>query len=243
MKHVKLFEQFSSLPVDYTKEQIEKMSRDEFLNALEKYKLADDAEQAITLSSIWLHANKEAVWDRDFVDKLGDYMDFMMPTIQNKRDIIDAIQKGDYDKELAIKRIPESERSIKHYETMLSGAKNRRGKLKSSLGRSKSPILEQQSMSPMVSPLVYLIWTDEEGIQSPFILKADSEKNAVLELDKLMGGDGNPVENDFITPVKTMDSMEHVLGGSAHWFITKIDPDKFSQILLDEKMGIIEIAG
>ena len=146
MKHVKLFEQFSSLPVDYTKEQIGKMSRDEFLNALEKYKLADDAEQAITLSSIWLHANKEAVWDRDFVDKLAGYADFMLPTVQNKRDIIDAIQN----KELAIKRIPESERSIKHYETMLSGAKNRRGKLKSSLGRSKSPILEQQSMSPMI---------------------------------------------------------------------------------------------
>ena len=135
MKHVKLFEQFSSLPVDYTKEQIEKMSRDEFLNALGKYKLADDAEQAITLLSIWLHANKEAAWDRDFVDKLGDYMDFMAPTIQNKRDIIDAIQKGDYDKELAIKRIPESERSIKHYETMLASAKDQLEKLKSSLGR------------------------------------------------------------------------------------------------------------
>ena len=239
MKHVKLFEQFSSLPVDYTKEQIEKMSKDEFFKALEKYKLADDVEQAITLSSIWLHANKSSWTDSDFIDKLADYVDYMMPTVQNKRDIIDAIQN----KELAIKRIPELERSIKHYETMLAGAKNQLGKLKSSLGRSKSPILEQQSMSPMVSPLVYLIWTDEEGIQSPFILKADSEKNAVLELDKLMGGDGNPVENDFITPVKTMDSMEHVLGGSAHWFITKIDPDKFSQILLDEKMGIIEIAG
>jgi hypothetical protein len=43
-------------------------------------------------------------------------------------------------------------------------------------------------MSPMEKPLVYLIWTDEEGIQSPFILKADSEENAVLELDRLMGG-------------------------------------------------------
>ena len=135
MKHVKLFEQFSSLPVDYTKEQIEKMSQDEFLKALEKYKLADDAEQAITLSSIWLHANKPSFTDLDVVDKLADYADFMMPTAQNKRDIMDAIQKGDYDKELAIKRIPELERSIKHYETMLAGAKNQLEKLKSSQGR------------------------------------------------------------------------------------------------------------
>jgi len=116
-------------------------------------------------------------------------------------------------------------------------------KYSGSVSNPKPSILEQQSMSPMEKPLVYLIWTDEEGIQSPFILKADSEENAVLELDRLMGGDGNPVENDFITPVKTMDAMEHVLGGSAHWSITKIDPDKFSQILLDEKMGIIGITG
>ena len=122
MKHVKLFEQFSSLPVDYTKEQIEKMSQDEFLKALEKYKLADDVEQAITLSSIWLHANKSSFTDLDFINKLAGYADFMLPTVQNKRDIIDAIQKGDYDKELAIKSIPELERSIKHYETMLAGA-------------------------------------------------------------------------------------------------------------------------
>ena len=121
MKHVKLFEQFSSLPVDYTKEQIEKMSQDEFLKALEKYKLADDVEQAITLSSIWLHANKSSFTDLDFINKLADYVDFMLPTVQNKRDIIDAIQN----KELAIKRIPESERSIKHYETMLSGPQYR----------------------------------------------------------------------------------------------------------------------
>ena len=131
MKHVKLFEQFSSLPVDYTKEQIEKMSQDEFLKALEKYKLADDVEQAITLSSIWLHANKPSWTDSDFIDKLADYVDFMMPTAQNKRDIMDAI----LNKELAIKRIPELERSIKHYETMLAGAKNQLEKLKSSLGR------------------------------------------------------------------------------------------------------------
>ena len=132
MKHVKLFEQFSSLPVDYTKEQIEKMSKDEFFKALEKYKLADDVEQAITLSSIWLHANKSSFTDLDFINKLAGYADFMLPTVQNKRDIIDAIQN----KELAIKSIPELERSIKHYETMLAGAKNQLGKLKSSLGRS-----------------------------------------------------------------------------------------------------------
>ena len=102
------------------------MSKDEFFKALEKYKLADDVEQAITLSSIWLHANKSSWTDSDFIDKLADYVDYMMPTVQNKRDIIDAIQN----KELAIKRIPELERSIKHYETMLSGEKNRRGKLK-----------------------------------------------------------------------------------------------------------------
>ena len=126
MKHVKLFEQFSSLPVDYTKEQIEKMSKDEFFKALEKYKLADDVEQAITLSSIWLHANKSSFTDLDFIDKLAGYADFMLPTVQNKRDIIDAIQN----KELAIKRIPELERSIKHYETMLAGAKNQLEKLK-----------------------------------------------------------------------------------------------------------------
>jgi len=132
MKHVKLFEQFSSLPVDYTKEQIEKMSQDEFLKALEKYKLADDVEQAITLSTIWLHANKSSWTDSDFIDKLADYVDFMLPTAQNKRDIMDAI----LNKELAIKSIPELERSIKYYETMLAGAKNQLGKLKSSQGRS-----------------------------------------------------------------------------------------------------------
>ena len=124
MKHVKLFEHFSSLPVDYTKYQIEKMSKDEFFKALEKYKLADDVEQAITLSSIWLHANKPSWTDSDFIDKLADYVDFMMPTAQNKRDIMDAI----LNKELAIKRIPELERSIKHYETMLAGAKNQIGR-------------------------------------------------------------------------------------------------------------------
>ena len=138
MKHVKLFEQFSSLPVDYTKEQIEKMSQDEFLKALEKYKLADDVEQAITLSSIWLHANKSSFTDLDVINKLAGYADFMMPTAQNKRDIMDAIQKEDYDKksrELALKKIPELERSIKHYETMLASAKDQLEKLKSSLGR------------------------------------------------------------------------------------------------------------
>lgn len=102
---------------------------------------------------------------------------------------------------------------------------------------------EGTTMDTIRKSFVYLVWTDDEDIPSPFILKAGSEENAVLELDKLMGGDGNPVENDFVTPVKTMDSMEHVLGGSAHWSIIRIDPDKFSRILSDGKMGIIRITG
>lgn len=135
MKHVKLYEHFSSLPVDYTKGQIEKMSKDEFFKALDKYKLAGDAEQAITLSNIFFHANKPYLYDVDLIVKFGDYVDFMMPTVQNRSDMMDAIKKEENDRksrELAPKRIPELERSIKHYETMLASAKNQLEKLKSS---------------------------------------------------------------------------------------------------------------
>lgn len=140
MKHIKLFEAFTSLPVDYTKDQIENMSEDEFFRALDKYRSTDNIEGGLTLVSIWLRKNSGPLgaegkfYDREWVKNLTDAVDFMGSKLDSINQVRDIIDRENYDtgrEKHRLTRIANAESDIKKYEKMIADLKVELEKLRS----------------------------------------------------------------------------------------------------------------
>ena len=78
MKHIKLFEQVSSvLPKAFTTQEIKNMTQDEFFQVMEMYYREPNTDQAFTLLQVWAEAHPEAKNDYDWNSKLGKYVVFL----------------------------------------------------------------------------------------------------------------------------------------------------------------------
>jgi hypothetical protein len=79
MKHIKLFEQVSSvLPKVFTTQEIKNMTQDEFFQAMEMYYREKNPEQAWTLFQIWTDSHQEEIENSyGFHTKLGKYSNFI----------------------------------------------------------------------------------------------------------------------------------------------------------------------
>ena len=79
MKHIKLFEQLSSvLPKVFTTQEIKNMTQDEFFKVMEMYYREKNPEQAWTLMQVWINSHREEVESSfDFHNKLAQYVNFI----------------------------------------------------------------------------------------------------------------------------------------------------------------------
>jgi len=75
MKHLRLYEYYSELPLDHSVDEIKKMTEDEFLNAIKKLKGKGEItfeEQIFTYIQIWKELHPESFTDMYFLGKLGN---------------------------------------------------------------------------------------------------------------------------------------------------------------------------
>jgi hypothetical protein len=75
MKHLRLYEYYSELPLDFSADEIKKMTEDEFLNAIKKLKGKGEItfeEQIFTYIQIWKELHPESFTDMYFLGKLGN---------------------------------------------------------------------------------------------------------------------------------------------------------------------------
>ena len=75
MKHLRLYEYYSELPLDYSVDEIKKMTEDEFLNAIKKLKGKGEItfeEQIFTYIQIWKELHPESFTNMYFLGKLGN---------------------------------------------------------------------------------------------------------------------------------------------------------------------------
>jgi len=79
MKHIKLFEQVSSvLPKVFTTQEIKNMTQDEFFQVMEMYYREKNPEQAWTLMQVWTNSHREEVKSSfGFQSKLAQYANFI----------------------------------------------------------------------------------------------------------------------------------------------------------------------
>ena len=91
MKHIRLYEYYSELPKDFSVEDIENMTEDEFFKNLEILN-SKDKEQAFSLVEIWLNANPNAQSDMDFNRKIGAYGDVFVDKLLQKDKYVEQVR-------------------------------------------------------------------------------------------------------------------------------------------------------
>lgn len=109
MRHIKLFEQISSvLPKVFTTQEIKNMTEDEFFRVMEMYYNEPNPDQAYTLFQVWISAHPEAENNNDWYNKISKYFNFL----DNRRNGREGILKDmrDLERDLSLER---SEKYIK----------------------------------------------------------------------------------------------------------------------------------
>jgi len=93
MKHIKLFEQVASelISDDIQTSEVKKMSKDEFFNLMDKFKMNGDFEKMVTLTQMFLYHNpnflRDFLTDVETVDKMEKYLESIPDKSQERMDM------------------------------------------------------------------------------------------------------------------------------------------------------------
>jgi hypothetical protein len=118
MKHIKLFEEVASelISDDIQSSEVKKMSKDEFFNLMDKFKMNGEVEKMVTLTQMFLYYNPnflkgaEGDFDVNVVNRMKKYLESMPDRSQEWMDMEKIIRlEGDLTRQ---KQMPISSDSL-----------------------------------------------------------------------------------------------------------------------------------